>query len=260
MNHALLQEVPFDPAVMRLSDDFGGMLDRILASGTAHEEDYKFLGTYPPAETLIVDVGSNIGNSAVSFNNVLPGVRIAGFEPNRILQSLLERAQAHCPGFTFTQVGLGETATDLRLHVPVVDGVLIAGEASVDPDQFLRAEVATRLRGYSRDRRFAITSLACRIERLDDQAHLFTLAQQYRKRIVKIDVEGTELSVLRGGRTFLATFRPTLIIEEGHRTDITALLAGMGYSRYLYAPQRGGLVEAADKTRLNSVFVWRPLS
>jgi FkbM family methyltransferase len=252
-----MQRLPFNQATMRMSEKFAAMIEVLIRTGKPHEEDYYFLSKYPKDETLIVDVGSNIGNSCISFSNILPGVRILGFEPNLILRDYLDRAQAHCPSFSYAMIGLGETAGCMRLHIPVVDGILIAGEASIDPDHFTRAEVTARLRGYSREKRFDVTCVDCRIERMDDQEQLFTLAHSYSKRIVKIDVEGTELSVLKGGVGFLRRFRPTLVIEEGHREGIATFLSGMGYSRYVYAPESGQLIEAEMQTRLNSIFVWR---
>jgi FkbM family methyltransferase len=55
---------------------------------------------------------------------------------------------------------------------------------------------------------------------------------------VKIDVEGHELAVLRGGSTTLQRFRPTILveIEERHKpnsiNDVNEFLAALGYNGY----------------------------
>lgn len=69
---------------------------------------------------------------------------------------------------------------------------------------------------------------------------------------VKVDVEGHEASVLRGGQAFFEDHRPVLMIEvwKRHRTEVFGLLATMGYhdpirmrgefgDNFLVAPERG---------------------
>lgn len=72
--------------------------------------------------------------------------------------------------------------------------------------------------------------------------------------LVKIDVEGTELDVLRGGLDLLKTGKPTLLIEAHSpqlEEDCTALLESLGYSctrltatdrreTYIFASAGGG--------------------
>lgn len=56
--------------------------------------------------------------------------------------------------------------------------------------------------------------------------------------LVKIDVEGHELAVLRGATQTLARNRPAIVVEAEERhhrnavAEITALLAGLGYAGY----------------------------
>lgn len=51
--------------------------------------------------------------------------------------------------------------------------------------------------------------------------------------VLKIDVEGAELEVLRGGRMLLSEHRPTLVVEVGQNVDeVSGLLTGLGYTLY----------------------------
>ena len=48
--------------------------------------------------------------------------------------------------------------------------------------------------------------------------------------VVKIDIEGSEVGVLVGGRDTLECYRPVVMIEPNN-TEALAMLAGMGYER-----------------------------
>ena len=47
--------------------------------------------------------------------------------------------------------------------------------------------------------------------------------------LIKIDVEGAELDVLKGAERCLERQRPLLFIERGSRPEISAFLEGFGY-------------------------------
>lgn len=53
---------------------------------------------------------------------------------------------------------------------------------------------------------------------------------EYGKVYVKIDVEGGERDVIRGGSSFLKRYRPTLIVEAGSLPNLQEALGGLGYS------------------------------
>ncbi|MGH9225048.1 MAG: FkbM family methyltransferase [Acidimicrobiales bacterium] len=63
--------------------------------------------------------------------------------------------------------------------------------------------------------------------------------------LVKVDVEGEELAVLRGADRLLRTSRPALILEANDPEGLTAHLRGLGYSWVTYDPGTRRLNPAA---------------
>jgi FkbM family methyltransferase len=57
--------------------------------------------------------------------------------------------------------------------------------------------------------------------------------------ILKIDVEGFEVQVVRGAAETIAKFRPLLYVENdrpAHQQELISLIAGMGYRLYWHTP------------------------
>lgn len=72
---------------------------------------------------------------------------------------------------------------------------------------------------------------------------------------VKIDVEGHELAVLRGGRTFFAEAKPKVVCEIGEETEqeVVALMESLGYTTY-YIDLNGGLSEPSGRRATHDIF------
>ena len=253
-----IELVPFNQAGMGLSDALQQSIPEQIASRSVHETDFEYFSNVRAEDSVFIDVGPNIGNSAVSISNRCEGARIYGFEPNLILESLLREAKSHNPNFSVQMIGLGETEAEFNLFIPVLGSTLIVGESSLLRDHFDSAFVQARLRSYGPNQKLRLTSVKCQISTLDAQAAIFEAAARARWRFLKIDVEGAELSVLKGATAFITRFRPTLLIEEGHRAELAQFLVGYGYSRYMLDRAGNRLVEACSATTLNSFYQYRP--
>jgi hypothetical protein len=85
--------------------------------------------------------------------------------------------------------------------------------------------------------------LEVRVRRLDDLAEELGLAPQH----LKIDVEGAELAVLRGGERLIRRYQPTIFLST-HGPAVHAaccgLLAAWGYG---LSPIVGGAVATASE-------------
>ncbi len=138
---------------------------------------------YIPQGATIIDAGANIGNHAVYFAKLCGAKKIFAFEPLRQTFKILERnIQLNAPEkiqcFNFA-LGSAEGKADLRKYSldnlgATVLGVSDAGQYPVLPlDSF-------------------------EFDALD---------------VIKIDVEGAEVSVLEGARQTLAKFRPVIVTE-----------------------------------------------
>lgn len=144
-----------------------------------------------PGNTII-DVGAAKGGYAYAFAKAVGSTgRVIACEPNP--DSFRELAQCTWAlPVDARQTGVGSSAGQLTLHVPrssdagVDAGLGTFTGAFDDSDLAVHVPVTT------------IDDLAAPIERVD---------------VIKIDVEGWELEVLRGATETIERFRPTLVVE-----------------------------------------------
>jgi len=152
-----------------------------------HDHQYR-LHSELPARPLIVDAGANIGLSALWFGVRYPGARLYCFEPEARCFDLLQHNLRQLPGVTCERVALSEHTGEIPLYVTEN-----ASDHSVfDTGAPARLETVSsvRLEDYL-DRQG--------IERVD---------------LLKLDVEGSEFSVLKGLGDHLD--RVSVIIGECH--------------------------------------------
>src|SRR5205823_1275843 len=127
---------------------------RSLCQGRVpHEPDFLFFRHLTKVRPLLVDVGANAGQSAISFRIACPWGRVFSFEPNRIYSPVLEylgREVFSAGDFAFMLSGCGREDGELALILPIVDGKPYLEEASVDRAQFDKPWAVDRLRSYGR--------------------------------------------------------------------------------------------------------------
>ena len=158
--------------------------------------------------SVSVDIGANHGLYSYALNRL--GLSVEAFEPQpwcvRTIRAWAgERVNVH-------QVGLSDVEGTLALRMPVVDGTRFTGYAT-----FGAVEGESEV-------------IEVPVRRLDDFG--FTAVS-----FVKVDVEGHEARVLRGGEQTIAACRPTLLveIEQRHLTDGVSIdevfgqVVGYGY-------------------------------
>jgi len=162
---------------------------------------------------LYVDVGANRGQVLRDAVRVSPGARHVAFEPIPALAADLARA---FPGVDCRALAIAaEPGSAEFCHFRKLDGWsglrrnLVISDEQGDPE-YISVEVST----------------------LD--AQLVDVSPT----LIKIDVEGAELSVLEGARSLLARARPLLIFEhvtsaanlyDGGSEDLWILLDAIGY-------------------------------
>ena len=161
---------------------------RIADEAAWGEHELAALERFVPGGGTAIDVGANDGVFAFAFSNLVD--RVEAFEPNpdyalfarRMLRS---RARVH-------EVALSNTTGAAEFIVPISENgtVLHLGgslrRSSVVHTKTLRFDVAVRT--------------------LDSYAF-------QEVRIIKVDVEGSEMEVLEGGRETIQRYRPALIVE-----------------------------------------------
>jgi FkbM family methyltransferase len=183
---------------------------------------------------IIWDVGANVG--LFSFAAAVaagPNGRVLAFEPDALLVGLLRRS-----------------ALANRVHAPVdILPVAVADEIGV-----ARFHVARRNRSTSHLDGFGTTQTGgVRVTELVPTVTLDWLADHFpMPSVLKIDVEGAELKVLRGGARVLRS-QPTVICEvaASNAATVGELLTAHGYMLYdahLPSSQRTPVALAAPDT------------
>jgi FkbM family methyltransferase len=152
---------------------------------------YVVLATVLGPNSSAVDVGANEGAVLESIVRLAPNGRHTAFEP---IPQLHEQLLKRFPTVDVRRAALSDTAgTTTFAHVigaPAYSGLRERGDLPPGASKVQRIEVST--------------------ERLDD-----VLADGPVPRLIKIDVEGAELSVMRGGIETLQRHRPYVLFEHG---------------------------------------------
>jgi FkbM family methyltransferase len=152
-----------------------------------------------PGDGVFIDCGANIGSFTLVAARRAPRGAVHAFEPSALHLERLQRNIA-LNGFSnirVNPVGLSDQAGSARLFLPSATGHLLnTGGATMfgveggSASTWVAEEIQlVRLDDYVRDQG---------LQRLD---------------VVKIDVEGAEMNVLRGGIETIERFRPAVLME-----------------------------------------------
>ncbi len=206
------------------------------------EADFRGLALLDLApDAQLVDVGANRGQSIDAFALVVPGRPVHAFEPNSLLAERLSARYGSWPNVTVESVALGDTAGEFILHVPVYNGYVFDGLASLE-EAAARQWLERRVIRYD-PAKFEIRHMSCRTRRLDDVG--------LSPALIKIDVQGFELPVVRGARETLQRHHPVLLIETPE-DELADHLAELGYAPHAY---RDGRLVKGCSGELNTYFL-----
>ena len=167
---------------------------------------------------IILDIGAHDGLLTLPLA-ALPGSHVHAFEPLPAAFARLREAARGKRNITLHQIALGAASGTIELEVPSVGGVAQEQWASMVKDYAAIRRADPRVDGIDR---FDVAQ-----QRLDELGLTGVAA-------IKLDVEGAEEEVIRGGQDTIRACRPvmTVEIEERHRIGSTiavpALLAELG--------------------------------
>lgn len=176
-----------------------------------------------PADEIFVDVGANRGEAIDAIRIYQPGRKIVAFEPNGSLASRLSTTYASDPALEIIPVGLGAEETELELTFPSYNNWDFDALASFkyDPNSLSEKDIIkfdkTKLH---------MKTVRAKVKRLDD----FKLHPCF----IKIDTEGFEQQVIRGGLETIRTHLPLLLVENGETKEAMPELQSLGYEPYKF--------------------------
>lgn len=187
-----------------------------LNFGSFEGDDEQMLHALTSPGDTVFDVGANIGWHALHLGQLNPAGMVVAFEPVLSTFAGLEANVAlnNISNITILPIGLGETEETLTLFL---DESMPMGASAVDHS------------GGG-----VTMQVGCKIRRLDDvSAELGILPD-----LVKIDVEGAEMFVIRGGLATLRSARPVVACEllrkwagsfGYHPNEVIDLMTSLGY-------------------------------
>ncbi len=180
------------------------------------EREFYMLDQFVDPGRAAIDIGANHGFYAGRLAQLTK--RVHCFEPvpaliDELRQKLDHRVIVH-------GCALSDHAGTTELRIPYRDDDEWHGDATIEQTNHLYGD------------RF--TSVDCKVARLDDLVNEPV-------GFIKIDVEGHEVSVLRGAQRILTKHHPILLVESERRhnkeapENIFSFLAGLGYSGYFHS-------------------------
>lgn len=161
-----------------------------------HTDLLPFLGQYVPQDGVVIDVGAHAGQFTKLFSKMVPQGHVYAFEPGSYALSILRKVvRLHgLKNVTLTPAGLSDAESTAVLQVPIKkSGSLGFGLSSLGKIES----------GATHDDTVTLTTL-------DAFAAAHAIA---RMDLIKSDIEGWELHMLRGARQSIARFRPVLMLE-----------------------------------------------
>jgi FkbM family methyltransferase len=176
---------------------------------------------------VVLDIGANLGQWALLMSrHVGPQGHVHSFEPGDEFHTVLSKMLANfkCTNVSAHKLALSDRTGKLGFVTHNAQGEYLSGEA----------HIATE--GEK-------TDSSVEAIRLDEFVNKYP---NLRKAVLmKIDVEGAELSVFKGGEQFLRAVRPVIHSEVedrhcsryGHKAaDVFAFLDSLGYDRQQVTP------------------------
>ena len=213
----------FDRNLKMRLDRTAAMGSLIYWTGTSARRLTRALKPLLKPEMVFADIGANQGELTLLAAKRLRRGSVLAFEP---MPQAFQRLQANVEMNGFKNVhlhrcGLGDRSGEFEMFL----------DAHAESGAFKEEGWSSLHRSSRDDRSLGLV----RIDRFDT---VFEGTGLSRLDLVKIDVEGGELAVLRGARKVLQGLRPSLILEinekkyrsAGYGTqDVVDLLADLGY-------------------------------
>lgn len=189
---------------------------------TPFEADFRFLARWAPRPgEVFVDVGANRGQSIDAIRLYHPDALIHAFEPNAHLAVQLARLFAEDGALAVYRCGLAAREETRQLFVPVYRSFIYDGLASFDEAECRSWLNPDTVAGFDPSQ---LEVMAC-------EARAFPLDQlALPVGFMKLDVQGFESAVLRGGAQTLKASAPLVMMENNDAAD-ALLTQELGWTR-----------------------------
>lgn len=234
----------FDSSIRMMIDRSRSMGSAIFWTGFHEFREFLFLHRYLKSDMVFVDIGANQGEYALFAAKRLTAGKVVAFEP---LPSMLKLLYENIKLNRFENIQVFEKGLSDKEQTLVIHEVEDAHEG-----------LATIFLGD----RVSKKSFSIQLARLDD---LFAQTGLGKLDFIKIDIEGAELSALRGSEGLIRKYNPTVMVEINEKTfaaagykiqDVLDFFDQLGYTSYSIG--KGGKLEACKQLPVFANIVFRP--
>ena len=237
------------------------LFEKMLTERTPHEPDFLFFKNFQQYPTLFIDVGANIGNSALSVHFVCPKWRVVSFEPNLSLEFFMNKVKtifdAEGGEYSYFLYGLSNKTGAIKIYIPKIDNWYVIGESSCIKEHFEENIVRTRLSSYSSHGNWELVESEISITVFDDFEQENAIIKDEEMIFIKIDVEGYERQVLEGMSGTIQKKIPIFTIENNESIGsdpVEKYLNYVGYQRFQYIQSENYLIKQYTHS-LNSFYI-----
>lgn len=215
----------------------------LFKANTYESEFFEFLNLIP--QGTILDIGANIGITAVPLARKFPTQRIHAFEPMPANYNTIERVAKFYKlhNLHLHKVALGEKTGELKMVTPIIKGVRMQGLSHVYAEGEKNEWNSGKIHHIP-------------VFKLDDISFL-----QNEKTIaaIKIDVENYEYYVLKGGQNLIQKHKPIIYCElwpNEKRKWVFEYLGKLGYTAKIFIHNQ--LVAYTNQDISNFIFIHDP--
>lgn len=208
-------------------------------SNSKFDAELLLLEFFLTKNSVFFDIGTNKGEYAYYVEKLINPKNIYLFEPEKKLNKQLQAIFSNC---NVNNIALSNSKGTHQFKIPVINGVVDNCLSSLEV-------------GNKEENETEAIIYEVKTDTLDN----FTKEKNVIPDVIKIDVEGHELSVLKGAEKFISKYHPTLIIEieQRHHKDINIesvfdSFKQKGYNCYYYSKKQSQLFPYENKTHLTN--------
>lgn len=191
-----------------------------------HDDDFVAFRAMGIDRGTALDIGANLGQSAISLLSVCPGLKVISLEANPSCSGPLHMLASTLAGrMSVVMAGAGAAKGELTFHVPVRNNRSLLEEGTFDLASLTTAASVRRLGRIGVD--YTIVNRHLPVVTVDSLGVDPVL--------MKIDVQGWEHQVLAGARDTLAHYMPVVMLELGdNEPQCEGQLIPLGYTRWFW--------------------------
>jgi FkbM family methyltransferase len=223
---------------------FPGVGRLLMETGEYYDQEMEVIRNvikFLPEDSVSYDIGANVGVHTLILAKHFRQGRVFAFEPQRLVFHQLVANVALNSLVNAYPLQLAVGAEDRGLSIPALDPFRAASYGSLELGRNQIEDIGQ----WPADNGLTETVNLGKLDSLGLPDPAF----------VKIDVEGMELDVLKGGSRTIMRARPLMFIEY-LKNDSAVLLSeikGMGYDVYDFAPTFNYLCIPSEKMKINGL-------